>query len=59
MEPVRTLKAQDKAIKIRISTADKDRLQQGAAVLGVSVAAFIRSSALAAANSLQTDGKQG
>ena len=54
MEPVRTLIAQDTAIKIRMTKAEKDRLQQGAAKAGVSVAAFIRSSSLAAANSLQT-----
>ena len=55
MEPVRTLIAQDTAIKIRMTKAEKERLHQGAAKAGVSVAAFIRSSSLAAANSLQTE----
>ncbi len=54
MEAIRTMKPKSKEIRIRISEDDKARLQQAAAGLGVAVSDFIRSSSLAAANSLQT-----
>ena len=59
MEAVRTLKPKSKEIRIRISEDDKAKLQQAAAGLGVAVSDFIRSKALEAANSLQTERKQG
>ena len=56
---VRTLIAKGKEIRIRISQADKERLQQAAMLLGISVSDFIRSNAQVAANTLQTERKQG
>ncbi|WP_295617258.1 DUF1778 domain-containing protein [Chamaesiphon sp. GL140_3_metabinner_50] len=53
------MKPKSKEIRIRISEDDKARLQQAAAGLGVAVSDFIRSSSLAAANTLQTACKQG
>ncbi len=59
MEAIGTMKPKSKEIRIRISEDDKARLQQAAAGLGVAVSDFIRSSSLAAANTLQTACKQG
>jgi uncharacterized protein (DUF1778 family) len=58
MEAVRTMKPKSKEIRIRLTEEDKERLQQAAMVLGVSVSNFIRSHSLAAANSLLTECKQ-
>jgi uncharacterized protein (DUF1778 family) len=49
---MRTTPSKDKSIRIRISERDRERLQQAAIVAGLSVSDFIRSNALAAANSL-------
>lgn len=47
---MRTLKAQETTIKIRISKADKELLQHAAGSLGLAVSNFIRIHSLAAAN---------
>ncbi len=51
------IQAKATAAQIRLSPSDKDRLQQAAKLLGVSMSAFIRFHALQAANTLQTDCK--
>jgi uncharacterized protein (DUF1778 family) len=48
------MQAKDKEIRIRLNQADKERLQQAAMMLGVSVSDFIRSNALAVAKTTTT-----
>ena len=52
---MRTTPSKDKSIRIRISQSEKDTLFQAASKVGLSVSDFIRSKALVAANSLQTE----
>jgi predicted DNA binding CopG/RHH family protein len=48
----------DKAIHIRITQADLDRLKDGAKNAGVSLSAFIRHSLTMPVNTLQTECEQ-